>query len=47
MQILATMVMKILKNKRLNLIKGEVVKFKSKNIKLPHIGWSEVKQSRR
>ena len=28
----------------LNLIKGEVIKFKSKNIKLPHIGWSEVKQ---
>ena len=33
------------KTKGLNLIKGEVVKFKSKNIKLPHIGWSEVKQS--
>ena len=28
------------KTKGLNLIKGEVVKFKSKNIKLPHIGWS-------
>ena len=35
------------KTRGLNLIKGEVVKFKSKNIKLPHIGWSEVTQSKK
>lgn len=33
------------KTKGLNFIKGEVSKFKSKNIKLPHIGWSEVNQT--
>ncbi len=45
MQILATRGYENNKKTRgLNFIKGEVVKLKSKNIKLPHIGWSEVKQ---
>lgn len=32
------------KTEGLNLIEGEVIKFKSKKIKMPHIGWSTVKQ---
>lgn len=32
------------KTEGLNLIEGEVIKFKSKKIKMPHIGWTTVKQ---
>ena len=32
------------KTQGLDLIKGKVIKFKSKKIKLPHIGWSTVSQ---
>ncbi len=30
------------KNKGLDIIKGGVIRFKSKNIKVPHIGWNQI-----
>tara|TARA_Y100000741_G_C18182919_1_gene530118 strand:- start:181 stop:804 length:624 start_codon:yes stop_codon:yes gene_type:complete len=42
MQVLATLGYEFKKTKGLNYVKGEVVKIKTKTLKLPHIGWNKI-----